>query len=51
MNVIIKEDYKVPVFSWCPEIEENAMEQIDNLARLPFVFKRTSYPRAVEDGA
>ena len=42
MNVIKKEDYKVPVFSWCPEIEENAMAQIDNLARLPFVFNRVA---------
>lgn len=40
MNVIKKENYKVPVFSWCPEIEENAMKQIDNLAQLPFVFKK-----------
>jgi len=42
MNVIKKENYKVPVFSWCPEIEENAMEQIDNLVRLPFVFNRVA---------
>lgn len=42
MEVIKKEDYKVPVFSWCPEIEENAMSQIDNLARLPFVFNRVA---------
>ncbi|MBU1088489.1 RtcB family protein [Patescibacteria group bacterium] len=42
MNVIKKENYKVPVFSWCPEIEESAMIQIDNLARLPFVFKRVA---------
>ena len=42
MNVIEKENYKVPVFSWCPEIEENAMEQIDNLVRLPFVFNRVA---------
>lgn len=42
MNVIKKEDYKVPVFSWCPDIEENATAQIDNLARLPFVFNRVA---------
>jgi len=42
MNVIKKENYKVPVFSWCPEIEENAMAQIDNLAKLPFVFNRVA---------
>ena len=40
MQVIKKENYKVPVLSWCPEIEDNAMKQIDNLAQLPFVFKR-----------
>ena len=34
------DDMKVPVFSWCPNIEKNAMAQIDNLARLPFVFNR-----------
>jgi len=38
-KVIKKENYKVPVFSWCPEIEENAMKQIDNLAQLPFLYK------------
>lgn len=42
MNVIKKEDYKIPVFSWCPDIEESAMRQIDNLARLPFAFNRIS---------
>jgi tRNA-splicing ligase RtcB (3'-phosphate/5'-hydroxy nucleic acid ligase) len=40
MNVIKKENYKVPVYSWCPKIEESAMKQIDNLARLPFAFNR-----------
>ena len=40
MNVINKENYKVPVFSWCSDIEENTMEQIDNLAQLPFLHKR-----------
>lgn len=37
MKVIKKENYKFPVFSWCPNIEENAMKQIDNLAQLPFL--------------
>lgn len=37
MKVIKKEDYKVPVFSWCPIIEEAAFKQIDNMARLPFI--------------
>jgi len=40
MKTIKKENYKVPVLSWCPEIEESAMAQIDNLAQLPFVFKK-----------
>ena len=30
------EHYKVPVFSWCEDIESGAMEQIANLAQLPF---------------
>jgi len=38
MNIIKKENYKVPVFNWCLDIEESATEQIDNLAQLPFVF-------------
>jgi len=42
MKVINKKNYKVPVFNWCPEIEDGAMAQIDNLAQLPFVFKRIS---------
>lgn len=42
MNIIHKENYNVPVFSWCPEIEDGAMVQIDNLARLPFVFNRVA---------
>lgn len=37
MDVIKKENYKVPVLSWCPDIEDSAMEQVDNLAELPFV--------------
>lgn len=39
MQVINKDDYRVPVFSWCPNIEENAQKQTDNLAKLPFAFK------------
>lgn len=37
MRAIKKDDYFVPVLSWCPEIEAGAQDQIDNLARLPFV--------------
>lgn len=36
MEVIRKEHYRLPVFSWCPNIEEGALSQIDNLAKLPF---------------
>lgn len=38
MKVFKNEGYRVPVFSWCPNIEENARTQIDNLARLPFSY-------------
>lgn len=34
--------YRVPVKSWCPEIEENALEQINHLAQLPFVYKHVA---------
>ena len=37
MKAFKKDDYRVPVYSWCPEIEESAQVQIDNLATLPFV--------------
>ena len=30
------DDYVVPVYSWCKNIEQGAMEQIHNLAQLPF---------------
>lgn len=42
MEIIKKEDYKVEVKSWCPDIEESALKQVDNLARLPFVFKHVA---------
>lgn len=38
MEVFKKDEYRVPVKSWCPDIEENAMEQINHLAQLPFVY-------------
>lgn len=38
-QVIKKEDYRIPVYSWCPNIENSAMTQVDNLARLPFAYK------------
>ena len=40
MKVINKENYNVPVFNWCSDLEENTMGQIENLARLPFLHKR-----------
>ena len=33
-----KKENQIPVFSWCPDIEASAQEQIDNLASLPFAF-------------
>lgn len=42
MKTINKENYKTHVKSWCPDIEDSAMEQIDNLAQLPFVFKHVA---------
>ena len=42
MNVIKKADYKLPVYSWCPNIEENAQLQIDNMAKLPFTVHHIS---------
>lgn len=39
MNVIKTEQMRVPVKSWCGNIEESAMKQIQNLASLPFAFK------------
>jgi len=38
MEKLKKENYKVPVFNWCKELEESAMKQIDNLAQLPFAY-------------
>ena len=37
IQVIRKDNYRVPVFSWCTDIEDSAQEQIDHLAQLPFV--------------
>ena len=38
MTKFKKKNYRVPVFNWCPKIEKNTMEQVDNLASLPFAF-------------
>jgi tRNA-splicing ligase RtcB (3'-phosphate/5'-hydroxy nucleic acid ligase) len=37
MQVIKKDNYRVPVFNWCPDVEEGAWAQIENLVRLPFI--------------
>jgi tRNA-splicing ligase RtcB (3'-phosphate/5'-hydroxy nucleic acid ligase) len=37
MQVYKKDDYRVPVFSWCSDVDEGTQEQIDHLAQLPFV--------------
>ena len=42
MKVLNEEFYRVPVFSWCSDIEENAMRQVDNIAQLSFVYKRVA---------
>ena len=36
MNVI-NENTKIPIFSWCPDIETGAMEQMKVIANTPFV--------------
>lgn len=33
---------RVPVKSWCNEIEKSAQKQIENLSKLPFVFKQVA---------
>lgn len=38
MNQVIKED-GLPVKLWLDDIEDGAMAQVRNLARLPFAFK------------
>jgi tRNA-splicing ligase RtcB len=37
-----KEENKVPIKSWCPDVEDGALEQAKNLSKLPFVFKHVS---------
>lgn len=39
MRVIHEEGFRVPVKVWTDQIEDGAMEQIRNMARLPFVFR------------
>ncbi|MFC1645531.1 RtcB family protein [Patescibacteria group bacterium] len=40
MEIINKEEYRVPVFSWCRDIDEGTMRQVGNLAELPFVVEK-----------
>ena len=35
---IMNTNYRVPVYSWCPDIEESAQGQIDKLAEHPVMF-------------
>jgi len=34
---VIHEEGKVPIFSWCPDVEEGALEQMKVISGLPFV--------------
>ena len=34
---VIKDNVKTPIFSWCPDIEEGALDQMKTIANLPFV--------------
>ena len=38
MKVFHEDDFKVPVKMWLEDIEESAIAQIRNLAKLPFVY-------------
>lgn len=43
MKVIFdKEKQKLPIYSWCEEPQEGAIEQAVNLSNLPFLFKHVS---------
>jgi tRNA-splicing ligase RtcB (3'-phosphate/5'-hydroxy nucleic acid ligase) len=42
MKVFKKEDYRLPVFNWCSDIEAKTEEQIDHVAKLPFVVEHVS---------
>jgi len=34
--------HKFPVKSWCPNVEDGALTQAENLADLPFLFKHVA---------
>lgn len=42
MKKFKKDDYHRPVYSWCEDIEDSAMKQVDNLAKLPFIVKHVA---------
>ena len=37
MQVINIEGARKPLFSWCPDLEKNAMSQMEIIAKLPFI--------------
>ncbi len=42
MKAFKKENINVPIFSWCNEPEEGAIEQAVNLTKLPFIFRHVA---------
>ena len=46
MQVIQIEGAKKPLFSWCPTVEQGAMDQITHIAKLPFVEHSALMPDA-----
>lgn len=46
MKIITVEGLKKPIFSWCPDIEQGALDQMIALAKLPFVEHTALMPDA-----
>jgi len=46
MNTIQVDDVAKPIFSWCPSIEDSALEQMKIIARLPFAVHCALMPDA-----
>jgi len=42
MKVFKKENTRVPIFSWCENPDEGAIEQAVNLSKLPFLYKHVA---------
>jgi tRNA-splicing ligase RtcB len=40
--VKIEDTYRVPIKSWCSEIDDGALKQASDLARHPVVFKHVA---------